>query len=73
VDAPRSRRGAHAQGWHEQAAGVLLRRIERKTAFALAALDEQRRPAGARPELVEVVFSESDPVAHHFWRDHDPA
>jgi predicted AlkP superfamily phosphohydrolase/phosphomutase len=65
--------GAHAQGWHEQAVGVLLRRIERKTAFALAALDELRRTAGARPELVVVVFSESDTVAHHFWRDHDPA
>jgi len=64
--------GAHAQGWHEQAVAVLLRRIERKTAFALAALDELRRAEGARPDLVVVVFSESDTVAHHFWRDHDP-
>jgi predicted AlkP superfamily phosphohydrolase/phosphomutase len=64
--------GAHAQGWHEQAVAVLLRRIERKTAFALAALDELRRAQGARPDLVVVVYSESDTVAHHFWRDHDP-
>ncbi len=64
--------GAHAQGWHEQAVAVLLRRIERKTAFALAALDELRRAEGARPDLVVIVYSESDTVAHHFWRDHDP-
>ena len=64
--------GAHAQGWHEQAVAVLLRRIERKTAFAVAALDLLRRAEGSRPELVVIVFSESDTVAHHFWRDHDP-
>jgi predicted AlkP superfamily phosphohydrolase/phosphomutase len=66
--------GATAQGWHEAAVGVLIARIERKRAFALAALDELRAAAGGeRPELVVVVFSESDTVAHHFWRDHDPA
>jgi len=65
--------GAHAPGWHERALAVLLRRIERKTAFALVALDELRREGGARPELCVVVFSESDTAAHHFWRDHDPA
>lgn len=64
---------ARAPGWHERAVGVLLRRIERKTAFARAALEELRRDAGAPPDLVVVVFSESDTVAHHFWRDHDPA
>jgi len=64
--------GAREDGWHERAVGVLLRRIERKTAFALAALAELRA-AGAAPDLVVVVFSESDTVAHHFWRDHDPA
>ncbi len=64
--------GAHGEGWHEQALAVLLRRIERKTAFALAALEELRRAQGARPDLVVIVFSESDTVAHHFWRDHDP-
>lgn len=64
--------GASAPGWHEQALAVLLRRIERKTAFAVEALRELRR-AGGRPDLAVVVFSESDTVAHHFWRDHDPA
>ncbi len=65
--------GARAEGWHERAVPVLLRRIERKAAFAVAALDELRRTGGGRPDLVVVVFSESDTVAHHFWRDHDPA
>jgi predicted AlkP superfamily phosphohydrolase/phosphomutase len=64
--------GARGEGWHERAVAVLLRRIERKTAFAVAALEELRAAAGgARPELAAVVFSESDTVAHHFWRDHD--
>jgi predicted AlkP superfamily phosphohydrolase/phosphomutase len=64
---------ARAEGWHERALELLLRRIERKTAFAKAALEELTRAAGARPELAVVVFSESDTAAHHFWRDHDPA
>ncbi len=64
--------GARAEGWHDRAVAGLLRRIARKTAFARAALEELER-AGARPELAVVVFSESDTVAHHFWRDHDPA
>ena len=60
-------------GFHERAASTLLARIERKTEFALAALDEMKREAGGRrPELVTVVFSESDTVGHHYWRDHDP-
>jgi predicted AlkP superfamily phosphohydrolase/phosphomutase len=62
---------ALAEGWHERAVGVLLARVARKTAFALEALALQRR-AGAAPDLACVVFSESDTVAHHFWRDHDP-
>ena len=63
---------ARADGWHERAVATLLSRIERKTAFALEAL-RQLREAGRDPELMVVVFSESDTVAHHYWRDHDAA
>lgn len=65
---------ARDDGWHERAIGVLLARIERKTAFALEALRAVRaaRP-GAEGELACVVFSESDTVAHHYWRDFDAA
>jgi predicted AlkP superfamily phosphohydrolase/phosphomutase len=59
-------------GWHERAAARLAARVGEKCAFALEAL-RQLRAAGRAPELVCVVFSESDTVAHHFWRDHDPA
>jgi predicted AlkP superfamily phosphohydrolase/phosphomutase len=62
---------AHGEGWHERAVALLLGRIERKTAFALEAL-ERLRGGGRPPELACVVFSESDTVQHHFWRDHDP-
>jgi predicted AlkP superfamily phosphohydrolase/phosphomutase len=65
---------AAAEGWHERAVATLLGRIERKTAFALEALAQLRAAdAGRRPALMTVVFSESDTVCHHFWRDHDPA
>lgn len=60
-----------APAWHERALQVLHGRIDRKTAFALEALNSLRR-AGRPPQLATVVFSESDTVAHHFWRDHDP-
>ncbi|MDH3687404.1 MAG: alkaline phosphatase family protein [Myxococcales bacterium] len=63
---------AHADGWHERALGALLGRVRRKTDFACAALAELRA-AGREPDLLCVVFAESDTVAHHFWRDHDPA
>jgi len=57
----------------ERAVPTLLGRIERKTAFALEALRVLReRAGGVRPELMMVVFSESDTVGHHYWRDHDP-
>jgi predicted AlkP superfamily phosphohydrolase/phosphomutase len=62
--------GARAEGWHERAVATLLARVERKTAFALEAL-RQLREAGRDPALMVVVFSESDTVAHHYWRDHD--
>ena len=65
---------AAAEGWHERAVATLLERIERKTAFALESLAQLRAAdGGRRPELMTVVFSESDTVCHHFWRDHDPA
>jgi predicted AlkP superfamily phosphohydrolase/phosphomutase len=61
---------ASAEGWHERAAERLVARVGEKSRFALEAL-RQLREAGRSPELVCVVFSESDTVAHHFWRDHD--
>lgn len=63
----------HPEGWHERALETLLERIDRKTEFALAALAGLRERFGRRPALMTVVFAESDTVAHHFWRDHDPA
>ncbi len=64
---------ARDEGFHERAVGALLARIERKTGFALEALRKLRAGAGASPDLMAVIFSESDTVAHHYWRDHDPA
>jgi predicted AlkP superfamily phosphohydrolase/phosphomutase len=65
---------ALAEGWHERAVGHLLARIARKRDFALEALAQLRASSGgARPALACVIFSESDTVAHHYWRDHDPA
>ncbi len=48
----------------------LLDRIERKTRFALAAIEQLR--ASGPLDFTMVVFSESDTVGHHFWRHHDP-
>ncbi len=62
---------ARDPGFHERAIETLLERIERKKRFALTALEEMA--AAGRPELVTVVFSESDTVGHHYWRDHDAA
>ena len=60
-------------GFHERAAATLLARIERKAEFARVALEEMKRDSGGRrPDLVTLVFSESDTVGHHYWRDHDP-
>lgn len=64
--------GAADGAWHEHAVDVLLARVDRKLAFALEALAELRR-RGDDPQLMTIVFAESDTVAHHFWRDHDPA
>ena len=64
--------GAHGDGWHERAIERLLARIDRKCGFAIEAL-RQLREDGREPALGVVVFSESDTVAHHYWRDHDAA
>jgi predicted AlkP superfamily phosphohydrolase/phosphomutase len=63
--------GARGDAWHERAATTLLARIETKTDFALEALRQLGRQRA--PDLAVVVFAESDTVAHHYWRDHDPA
>jgi predicted AlkP superfamily phosphohydrolase/phosphomutase len=68
--APDLDEGAHGQGWHERAVDLLLARIARKTRFALEAL-AQLRARGDAPDLMVVVYSESDTVCHHYWRDHD--
>ncbi len=62
--------GAHGEGWHERAAERLIARVDRKTRFALEAL-AQLRARGEPPDLMTVVYSESDTVCHHYWRDHD--
>jgi predicted AlkP superfamily phosphohydrolase/phosphomutase len=53
-------------GWHERALGRLLDGIERRTRLAELVL------ARDRFDLAMIVFGESDTVAHHFWRFHDP-
>jgi predicted AlkP superfamily phosphohydrolase/phosphomutase len=62
---------AAGAGWHERAAEQLVQRVERKTGFAIEAL-RRLRAGGRHVDLAVIVFSESDTVAHHFWRDHDP-
>jgi predicted AlkP superfamily phosphohydrolase/phosphomutase len=64
--------GARDPGFHERAVATLLERVERKAAFAEEAL-RGLREEGREPSLAVIVFSESDTVAHHYWRDHDPA
>ena len=56
--------------FHERAVETLLGRIETKTGFACEAL--RQLAASGAPDLAIVVFAESDTVAHHYWRDHDP-
>jgi predicted AlkP superfamily phosphohydrolase/phosphomutase len=53
--------------WHAQALAALADGIERRTRLmeTLVARD--------RPAFAMVVYGESDTVAHHFWRFHDPA
>jgi predicted AlkP superfamily phosphohydrolase/phosphomutase len=64
---------AQADDFHERAVETLLSRIDRKSDFALEALRQVRASRdGELPSLTMVVFSESDTVGHHYWRDHDP-
>ena len=64
---------SRADDFHERVASTLLSRIDRKCDFALEALAQIRaRNAGALPSFTMIVFSESDTVGHHYWRDHDP-
>src|SRR5207249_1333365 len=53
-------------GWHADALARLLDGVERRTRLATWLL------ARERPDALMVVFGESDTVAHHFWRFHDP-
>lgn len=52
--------------WYQQAIDALLRGIAIKTRLARALL--QRQPW----DCFLLLFGESDTVAHHFWRFHDP-
>src|SRR5439155_1268186 len=53
-------------GWHAVALARLLEGVERRTKLAAWLLERERWDA------LMVVFGESDTVAHHFWRFHDP-
>ena len=57
---------ATGPGWHARALARLLEGIERRTRLATWLLARERFDA------LMVVFGESDTVAHHFWRFHDP-
>jgi predicted AlkP superfamily phosphohydrolase/phosphomutase len=54
-------------GWHTDALARLLDGIERRAALGCALLERERW------DLLMMVFGESDTVAHHFWRFHDPS
>ncbi len=72
--APDLDESAGGDAWGAAAVDQLVRRVRRKTDFALEALRTLRASdRGRAPDLVSIVFSESDTVAHHFWRDWDPA
>ena len=53
--------------WHERAVVSLLDGVERRATLTEAVLRRERWDA------CMVVFGESDTIAHHFWRYHDPA
>lgn len=57
---------ATGAGWHDRALRALLDGIERRARLGETLL------ARDAPDLLMVVFGESDTVAHHFWRFHDP-
>src|SRR5207237_10199849 len=52
--------------WHARALARLLDGVARRTKLAAWLLARERWDA------LMVVFGESDTVAHHFWRFHDP-
>src|SRR4029077_5472946 len=54
-------------GWHAAALDRLLDGVRRRAALAAHCLERED------PDLLMGVFGESDTVAHHFWRFHDPA
>jgi predicted AlkP superfamily phosphohydrolase/phosphomutase len=70
---PEINESAAEADFHERAVGSLLSRIERKTQFALEGLKQLREGGKRGPDLFAIVFSESDTVGHHYWRDHDRA
>ncbi len=55
----------------ERTLATLEERIALKTRFSLKALERLREDGEV--DFMMVVFSESDTVGHHYWRDHDPA
>ena len=54
------------RGWHRMALERLLRGIEVKTRLACTLLRRERW------DCLLLLFGESDTVAHHFWKFHDP-
>ncbi|HWP64730.1 MAG TPA: alkaline phosphatase family protein, partial [Candidatus Limnocylindria bacterium] len=57
---------ATGPGWHARALRSLLDGIERRARLAETLLVRDA------PDFLMLVFGESDTVAHHFWRFHDP-
>lgn len=53
-------------GWHARALASLMDGIRRRTTLVTNVLRRERWDA------CMVVYGESDTVAHHFWRFHDP-
>jgi predicted AlkP superfamily phosphohydrolase/phosphomutase len=53
-------------GWHARALTSLLDGVARRARLVRHCLEHER------PDLLMVVFGESDTVAHHFWRFCDP-
>jgi predicted AlkP superfamily phosphohydrolase/phosphomutase len=71
---PELNESSRADDFHERAVETLLARVDRKRDFALESLRQIRaRHRGELPSMTMVVFSESDTVGHHYWRDHDPS
>jgi predicted AlkP superfamily phosphohydrolase/phosphomutase len=58
---------APGPGWHADALARLAEGVRARTALTRLVMERER------PACCMVVFGESDTVAHHFWRFHDPA